>query len=388
MLCFFRAMKFIISSFILISVFSFTVAYSQSYTVSGKVTDRVTGKPLQNTNVYINNSSRGTITNSEGHFSISSLVPGKYDLVVSYIGFQTVVKSLEITNENKQLEISLDKKEQILREVLILTDETRRRYLKIFKENLLGYTEAARRCKITNIDAVGFTSGPAKGDIIAYADEDLVIENPESGYIIHFQMTDFYFNTNTGASWFFGYMRFEDMARGGEPSKKWIKRRNDNFYGSSMHFYRSLVKKELAKEGYKLAERRELIDTTNNKKTVTFNANGVSVQNNRRVIAVPVTEDSILFLYSDSAYKIFELQLKGSLHIAYRKSTKLKNEMNEGGAFIGQPNSGTFSGLRIRQAPVLIDYRGLMLTPMNIIYDGIWVYERMANMLPKDFEPE
>jgi hypothetical protein len=236
-------MKFIISNFILASFFSLTIAYSQSYSVSGKVTDRITGMPLQNTNVYINNSSKGTITNSDGYFSISSLVPGKYELVVSYIGFQTVVKSIEITNENKQFEISLDKKEKLLREVLILTDETRRRYLKIFKENLLGYTDAARRCKITNIDAVDFTTGTEKGDILAFADEDLVIENPESGYIIHFQMTDFYFNTNTGASWFFGYMRFEDMAKDGVPSKKWIKRRNDNYYGSSLHFYRSLVKK-------------------------------------------------------------------------------------------------------------------------------------------------
>lgn len=382
-------MKFIAVNFILAIVFSVTIAYSQAYTVSGKVTDRVTGKPLQNTNVYINNTSKGTITNGEGYFSISSLVPGKYDLVISYIGFQTEVRSIDISNENKQLEILLEKKEKLLREVLILTDETRRRYLKIFKENLLGYTDAARRCKISNIDAVDFTTGPEKGDIIAFADEDLVIENPESGYIIHFQMTDFYFNTNTGASWFFGYMRFEDMAKNGEPSKKWIKRRNDNYYGSSMHFYRSLVKKELAKEGYKMAERREIVDTSlKNKSNVTINANGVSVQRNKMVVSVPVTEDSILFLYSDSAYKIFELQLKGSLHIAYRKSTKLKNEIQQGGAFIGQPNSGTFSGLRIRETPVLIDYKGLLLTPMNIIYDGIWVYERMANMLPEDFEPE
>ena len=366
-------MRFINCNFIFVFIFSFTSAYSQSYSVTGKVTD-ATGKPLQNTNVYINNSSKGTVTDAAGFFSISSLVPGKYELIVSYIGFQTVVRSIEITNENKQLEISLDKKEKILREVLILTDETRRRYLKIFKENLLGYTDAAKRCKITNIDAVDFTTGPEKGDIIAFAEEDLVIENPESGYIIHFQMTDFYFNTNTGTSWFFGYMRFEDMSKTGEPLKKWIKRRNDNYYGSSMHFYRSLVKKELAKEGYKLSERREL--------------EGVLVGNRKMVRNVPVTEDSILFLYSDSAYKIFELQLVGPLHIGYHKSTKLKNEIQQGGQFIGQPNSGTFSGLRIRVPPVLIDYRGLLLTPMNIYYDGIWAYERMANMLPEDFEPK
>jgi hypothetical protein len=107
-----------------------------------------------------------------------------------------------------------------------------------------------------------------------------------------------------------------------------------------------------------------------------------------RVNVVPVTADGLLSLYSDSAYKIYELKLKGSLHITYRKNTKLKNDIQQDRGFIRQPNSGTFSGLRMKENPVLIDYKGLLLTPMNIIYDGIWVYERLANMLPEDFVPE
>jgi hypothetical protein len=29
-----------------------------------------------------------------------------------------------------------------------------------------------------------------------------------------------------------------------------------------------------------------------------------------------------------------------------------------------------------------------MLTPIGVYYDGVWAYERLANMLPEDYEVE
>ena len=74
----------------LIFFFAFTaIGFSQTYSVSGKVMDKTKSEPLQNANVYINNSSKGTITDAHGNYTIGGLKPGKYELVVSYIGFQT-----------------------------------------------------------------------------------------------------------------------------------------------------------------------------------------------------------------------------------------------------------------------------------------------------------
>ena len=53
-----------------------------------------------------------------------------------------------------------------------------------------------------------------------------------------------------------------------------------------------------------------------------------------------------------------------------------------------QPPTGTMTGLRLREAPVLITGRGVLLTPIRVYYDGIWAYERLANMLPEDYEAE
>jgi hypothetical protein len=52
----------------------------------------------------------------------------------------------------------------------------------------------------------------------------------------------------------------------------------------------------------------------------------------------------------------------------------------------GQPPTGTVSGLRLREAPVLINARGVILTPIRVFYDDAWAYERLANMLPEDYE--
>jgi len=378
---------------LLFSVLSFAQSYTQTFSISGRVTEKLNGTALVNANVYINNSSKGAITNSDGNFSIKGLMPGKYDLVISFIGFQTELKQVEINNENRELDIKLGKKDKVLREVLILDDLTRKRYIEIFKTNLLGFTPSAKRCRIRNLDAVDFTPGADKGGVIAYADEDLVIENPDAGYIIHFQMTDFYFNTVTSASYFFGYIRFEDMAKDGGAKKRWIKRRNDNYYGSTMHFFRSLVKRELEQEGFKLLEKREvrIIDSgrQQSKQSIIVNTGAGKTQKILRsiVVGVPVTEDSILFLYSDSMYKIFELRLQMALQVTYKKDTRLKTEMAQVQFMFGQTKFGTVSGLRSRESPMLVDYRGLVLTPMSVYFDGIWAYERLANMLPEDFIP-
>ena len=54
----------------------------------------------------------------------------------------------------------------------------------------------------------------------------------------------------------------------------------------------------------------------------------------------------------------------------------------------GQSAKGTVSGLRLREEPVLINARGIILTPIRLFYDGIWGYERLANMLPENYEIE
>ena len=68
---------------------------SQTYTLSGSVRDSVKMEPLPGAIVRVLNSSKGTVTNSDGIFSLS-LSMGSYRIAVSYLGFESETLHIEL----------------------------------------------------------------------------------------------------------------------------------------------------------------------------------------------------------------------------------------------------------------------------------------------------
>src|SRR5688572_5208714 len=65
-----------------------------SVTLTGKVTDEKTGKPLPFANVFINNSSIGTNADENGNYKLSNLSIGNLEMAVSFLGYETVKQTL------------------------------------------------------------------------------------------------------------------------------------------------------------------------------------------------------------------------------------------------------------------------------------------------------
>ncbi len=305
--------------------------------------------------------------------------------MASFVGYDALLYSAEIKNSNLRISFKVEKKEEVLREVLVLSSELRKRYLDIFKKYVIGQSDAADRCQIKNIEEVQFASGETKDEIVAYTEKALVIENPELGYTIHFDLLEFYYNKATNGAYFFGYTRFVDWGKDEKTKKKWIRKRRETYEGSTVHFFRSLVNKQLTKEGFTVYQ---LLNTQKEKKdsagtTITIQKNNQGMQ-----MASKAIEDSMIRIYPDSVYRIYELRLNDGWRIMYSKNTDLKTDMMRKNFISGQPSAGTVSGLRLREEPVLVNARGIILTPIRLFYDGIWGYERLANMLPEDYEVE
>jgi len=360
-------------------------SFSQQFYIKGRVTDIETQLPLKGASVYINNTTKGSVTNDNGDFELGPLQPGRYEIVASFVGYDPLLYSAEIKSSNLRISFKVEKKEEVLREVLVLTSELRKRYLDIFKKYVIGQTIAADRCQIKNIEEVQFASGETKDEIVAYTEKALVIENPELGYTIHFDLIEFYYDKATNGAYFFGYTRFVDWGKDEKTKKKWIRKRREAYDGSTVHFFRSLVNKQLAKEGFTVYQ---LLNMQKEKKdsagmTVTIQKNTKGMQ-----IASKAIEDSMIRIYPDSVYRIYELRLNDGWRVMYSKNTDLKTEMMRKNFISGQPSTGTVSGLRLREEPVLVNERGIILTPIRLFYDGIWGYERLANMLPEDYEVE
>ena len=95
---------------VLISLFS-GFLFAQNATIRGFVYDAESGEPVIFTNVFIQGSTRGAVTDVNGYYSLSKLDAGTYTIVSSSIGFDTAkftitVKDNEIFSQRIELNAS------------------------------------------------------------------------------------------------------------------------------------------------------------------------------------------------------------------------------------------------------------------------------------------
>ncbi len=78
--------------------------------VVGKVVSNDSGEPLIGATISLVGTTRGTLTDKYGSFTLKDLKPGKYAVRVSYIGYKTTQKSFELTSlekETKEIKFAL-----------------------------------------------------------------------------------------------------------------------------------------------------------------------------------------------------------------------------------------------------------------------------------------
>jgi hypothetical protein len=101
---------------------SVTWAQQTKFTVSGNITDTKNGEELIGASVYIEELKIGAATNTYGFYSLR-VSPGKYNLVVSYIGYETQKIALDVTTADKKLNVQLKEEKQQLDEIVISADK-------------------------------------------------------------------------------------------------------------------------------------------------------------------------------------------------------------------------------------------------------------------------
>jgi hypothetical protein len=87
------------------------------FTISGNIRDAGNGEELLGATVFVRELSTGTATNVYGFYSVS-LLPGRYTLVFSYIGYESQTRSLDL-KANISLNIDLKPASAMLGEVVI-----------------------------------------------------------------------------------------------------------------------------------------------------------------------------------------------------------------------------------------------------------------------------
>ncbi len=85
------------------------LTHAQSGTIKGVITDSKTNESLIGTTVLIQGTTQGTITDFDGNYLIPKVNPGTYNLVVSYISYETKIIRIEVkSGEETNLNVTLD----------------------------------------------------------------------------------------------------------------------------------------------------------------------------------------------------------------------------------------------------------------------------------------
>lgn len=399
--------KLLLVTFVFFSVLGF----SQTR-ISGKIVDKE-NTPLEGASVYLNNTTIGVSTKTNGEFDFT-VADGTYDLIVSYLGFKTIQYTLTTSAYSKELFFTLEESENVLNEVVIRKtkyDETWKYNLNQFIQNFLGRTNLAADCKILNAKTLHFEYDEKTRTMTAFAREPLKIENKSLGYLITFDLALFSLGPNTVN--YYGYTKYETLSGGKRKQRKWEENRTKAFLGSKMHFVRSLIDGNTKEQGFNINQfrrdpnperpsdkeierAREIVKLSNiNTYDFQFKAAPETMLDS----AMVVLQKSSLPKFKDYLYKqgvpLNEIvQFEDSKHILSFPNylsiiyTKEAEEDNYVMGIFGKkrsPLAVQTSAMTMLVKQALLDPSGEIINPLDVFYEGYWAFEQFADALPLNY---
>ncbi|MDQ7064506.1 MAG: carboxypeptidase-like regulatory domain-containing protein [candidate division KSB1 bacterium] len=350
--------------------------------IKGRVTDKETRKPLSDVNVFLSGTSLGDATDSLGYYAIEHVPPGVYELVVSRIGYETVVWNLKVfAGESPTLNFKLDVKVLEMPEVEVSAAKIKRwkKRLKKFTELFLGTSENARRCTILNAHVMDFEETRRGRTFKAVARAPIEIDNQALGYKVIFFLEEFVAEGENVRFW--GKTQFQELpAKHETQARRWHDNRLRAYQGSFRHFVVSALRNRLQDDGFLV---------------FSMPAWGLSRrQTPKRQIIKPT------FLQPGSHDFEVQLAFEGILEIVYTREEeepdyvwyRIKRRAPLGrwkpGDYIDEQRpKDQVSWIRLNIPLALMDTTGYVYEPYAITTYGYWGWERVADMLPRDYVP-
>ena len=228
-------------------------AQSQSNVLSGSVRDSASGNPLAGVSVFLNSTSKGTVTRADGSFVLPGIPPGRYQMIISAIGYETIVLEISSRNLPPALKIALRVKAAELEAFTVepYMKDGWQRFGKFFLDNFIGTTDNASSCSIKNRNVLRFHFYKKSNKMSVTATDPLIIENKALGYDLEYRLERFVVDYSSNIVSYYGYPLFREMtADFSSTQQKWEERRRLAYMGSLMHFMRTLYKNQLQSEGF------------------------------------------------------------------------------------------------------------------------------------------
>ena len=364
-------MKYI--TVLLVLLFTVAAGFSQSvnFYISGTVFNKETNQPLPGASVFAQNTTFGTVTNSEGKFSLQ-LPAGGYDLVVTFTGFATESKRITSSDaSNRDIYFELKHKEKEMEAVsVVATTEVKNgfeKYGSFFMDHFIGKTVNSASCNIKNPEVLKFYFSKKRNRLKVMATEPLQIENKALGYNIRYSLDSFTHAYETQVSLYTGFPLFEEMtATDQTQQEKWAMERQKAYKGSILHFMRSIYKKELKEEGFEI----QFLISYSSKDTAFVPKNIYTALNYQKDDSTQTVE------FKPNQQTIAVLFTKEKPAVKYldeNKSASTDFQFSIVNFAAGQS--------------LIIEQNGYYFEQNDISISEYWTWEKVADQLPYDYDP-
>ncbi len=344
-----------------------SISSNAQHNITGIVYNAESKSPIESANVYISNSTKGTITDKAGKFGLNGIPVGQSELVISSLGFET--QSIIINNSTKEIEVILKPKYEDLQTVILEPFDKNgwKKWGRFFLDYFIGTTEHSFDCKILNTDAIKFHYSKKRNMLRVTAEERLIIENKSLGYILKYDLSRFEFDFDNHTFLIQGHPLFEEMYSDKKSEQnKWVKNRNDAYYGSMMQFMRSLYHNQLGRDQFEVRRIVALSPTSN------------------MLVNKIVPRDSLIFKVDSVSVG---LNFKDYLQVIYTLKSP-SPYYSKASSNMGMMRAPQTSQLTLNDNVIKIYENGAYYDGTNLVSAGYWSWsEKMANLLPLDFEP-
>lgn len=381
--------------------------------VNGKVFDKKT--PLEGASVYLNNTTKGAITNSKGEFTLE-VNPGQYDLVISYLGYQTISYPLNTDTIEENLIFKLEEQPNQLDEVIItktVYDDIWYNNLQNFKSSFLGRTAFSKNCSILNPKVLHFTFDNTTNTFTADARANLQIKNEALGYQISYELVHFEMVGNHLT--YLGYAFYKPLKAGKRKEKQWAKNRLVAYNGSNIHFYKSALNNTLYEDGFivnqfkrirneerpkdeEIAKARTIIKASRH--TAVFSKE-IDTPKTAVDSAFAIVRKQRLPKFKDYLYKsglkaseIISvkngapfLNFKDNISVVYTKEKEELAYIRRNAFSKPRTTLPQTSSIIPLKKHLILDKLGVLIHPLNVNLEGYWAFEKFANTLPLDYNP-
>lgn len=406
---------------------------AQSQKLRGEILDAENKRPIVAASIFLNNTGIGSVSNEKGVFEISRIPAGKFELIVSCIGYETYVRYLMSSEIESGLKIYLKPKAIFLEEVVVQSYEKDgwNKWGAFFIENFIGVSAYAKEVFLKNPEVVRFKHDKKNQILSAFTTAPLIIENNALGYILRYELVQFEFAFLTQRVIIKGYPFFEEMESDRASKKeRWRKNRLDVYEGSMMHFFRSLFRNRVSENGFELRvsvlmnrsemkrvqdsirlanagsnQKLERLRTLNESSFSSISQKDTAAFYSEVLFPTVISADSVAYAIDSVTVGLF---FNDYLHVTYvRKkepveitqalngkigsSDPIINSYSEVGTtspLTGRPSQGLISKLElIGGKEITVWANGAFYEATDLLSYGYWAFwERIATLLPLDFK--